>query len=118
MYDHIMFDLDGTVTDSGRAIVASATYALAQFGITDQPLAKLQTFIGPSLFDSFQREYQMNDSDAERAVSRLYEGDGIVRVAHALLQGSDIRTHQFADREAGGVVSCGVDAQAAGQALS
>ncbi len=58
MYKNIMFDLDGTITDSGRAIMASVVYALSQFGITDQPIEKLRTFIGPSLFDSFKREYK------------------------------------------------------------
>ena len=32
MYRNIMFDLDGTVTDSGRAIVSSVEYALSHFG--------------------------------------------------------------------------------------
>ncbi len=69
MYKNIMFDLDGTVTDSGRAIISSVEYALSHFGITDQPEEKLQTFIGPSLFDSFEREYRMTEEDCEKAVS-------------------------------------------------
>ena len=68
-----MFDLDGTITDSGRAILSSVEYALSQFGILDQPMEKLQTFIGPSLFDSFKREYEMSDEDCEKAIS-LYRG--------------------------------------------
>lgn len=68
MYKNIMFDLDGTVTDSGRAIMSSVEYALSHFGITDQPREKLQTFIGPSLFDSFEREYTMTGEDCEKAV--------------------------------------------------
>jgi phosphoglycolate phosphatase len=71
MYKNIMFDLDGTITDSGRAIMSSVVYALSQFGITDQPIEKLRTFIGPSLFDSFKREYKMTDADCEKAI-RLY----------------------------------------------
>ena len=53
MYTNIMFDLDGTVTDSGRAILGSVEYALSRLGITNQPIEKLKTFIGPSLFGSF-----------------------------------------------------------------
>ena len=68
-YKNIMFDLDGTVTDSGRAIMSSVEYALSHFGITDQPIEKLHTFIGPSLFDSFEREYGMKGKDCDRAVS-------------------------------------------------
>ncbi len=71
MYKNIMFDLDGTVTDSGRAIISSVEYALAHFGITDQPIEKLHTFIGPSLFDSFSREYNMSNEDIDKAV-KLY----------------------------------------------
>ena len=69
MYKNIMFDLDGTVTDSGRAIMSSVEYALSHFGIIDQPKEKLQTFIGPSLFDSFEREYKMTGEDCDKEVS-------------------------------------------------
>ena len=68
-YKVVMFDLDGTLTDSGRAIISSVEYALSHFGITDQPRKKLETFIGPSLYDSFVREYDMNDEDCNKAVS-------------------------------------------------
>ena len=69
MYKNIMFDLDGTVTDSGRAITSSVEYALEQFGITNQPREKLETFIGPSLYDSFEREYQFKGEDCDKAVA-------------------------------------------------
>ena len=94
MYKNIMFDLDGTVTDSGRAITSSVEYALKQFGITDQPREKLESFIGPSLYDSFEREYQFHGEDCDKAVAlyryiyekeRMYDVDiydGII----ALLQ--------------------------------
>lgn len=78
MYKNIMFDLDGTVTDSGRAIMSSVEYALSHFGIKDQPVEKLQTFIGPSLFDSFEREYKMTGEDCEKAVGlyrSIYESE-------------------------------------------
>lgn len=69
MYQNIMFDLDGTVTDSGRAIMSSVRYALSEMGITDQPEEKLRTFIGPSLYDSFERQYGLKGEDCDRAVS-------------------------------------------------
>ena len=52
-----------------RAITSSVAYALSDFGITDQPQEKLETFIGPSLYDSFVREYQMDDKDCNKAVA-------------------------------------------------
>ena len=69
MYKNIMFDLDGTLTDSGRAIISSVEYALSHFEIANQPKEKLQTFIGPTLYDSFKREYNMSDADCEKAIS-------------------------------------------------
>lgn len=69
MYKNVMFDLDGTLTDSGRAIMSSVEYALSHFGITNQPKEKLQSFVGPTLFDSFKREYNMSDEDCEKAIS-------------------------------------------------
>ncbi len=69
MYRNIMFDLDGTVTDSGRAIMSSVEYALSHFGLTDQPKEKLKTFIGPSLYDSFEREYGFKGEDCDKAVA-------------------------------------------------
>ena len=68
MYQNIMFDLDGTLTDSGRAIMSSVAYALSRFGIKNQPEEKLRTFIGPSIFDSFVREYQMTEEECDKAV--------------------------------------------------
>ena len=58
-YQYLMFDLDGTITDSGHAIMSSVSYALDHMGITDQPEDKLRRFVGPSLMDSFRGIYGM-----------------------------------------------------------
>ena len=81
MYRNIMFDLDGTVTDSGRAIVSAVEYALSRFGYETQPKEKLESFIGPSLIDSFTREYAMNEEDCKKAVAlyrEVYEKKGLM----------------------------------------
>ena len=44
MYQYILFDLDGTLTDSKEGITKSAQYALRSFGIEEKNLDKL----GPS----------------------------------------------------------------------
>ena len=56
-YQIILFDLDGTVTDSGPGIMNSVQYALDKFGIGHQERAKLRRFVGPPLSDSFERFY-------------------------------------------------------------
>ena len=79
-YTTILFDLDGTIMDSGPGIMKSVQYALDHFGYPNEPEEKLRKFVGPSLMDSFTNFYGMNPQDAERAVAlyrEVYPTDGI-----------------------------------------
>lgn len=51
----ILFDLDGTLTDSGEGIMNCAVHALNHFGIATPSEAELRTFVGPPLLESFAR---------------------------------------------------------------
>jgi len=51
----ILFDLDGTLTDSGEGIMNCAVYALSHFGISAPSENELRTFVGPPLTESFSR---------------------------------------------------------------
>ena len=51
----ILFDLDGTLTDSGEGIMNCAVYALAHFGIEAPSKEQLRTIVGPPLSESFAR---------------------------------------------------------------
>ncbi len=64
-YKNILFDLDGTITNSGEGIVNSVIYALNKLGIAETDIKKLEKFIGPPLKDSFKEYYGM---DSERQV--------------------------------------------------
>lgn len=64
----ILFDLDGTLTDSGEGIINCALYALSHFGIPLPDRETLRVFVGPPLHDSFVR-FGVPREDAERAVS-------------------------------------------------
>ena len=50
MSDMILFDLDGTLTDSGPGITRCVQYALASFGIEEPDLEKLNCYVGPPHF--------------------------------------------------------------------
>ncbi|MCR4781327.1 MAG: HAD-IA family hydrolase [Lachnospiraceae bacterium] len=52
-YKNILFDLDGTLTDSSDGIIKSVLYAYKKLGITPPDEEVLKTFIGPPLGDSF-----------------------------------------------------------------
>ena len=68
MYDTILFDLDGTLTDPKEGITKSVQYALARMGITVTDRDTLIPFIGPPLLHSFRQCYQMDDEQAAAAV--------------------------------------------------
>lgn len=67
MYELILFDLDGTLTDSAPGITRCVQYALSRLGIEENDLDKLRPFVGPPLTDSFKERYHMTDSEAEKA---------------------------------------------------
>ncbi len=63
-YEYILFDLDGTLTDSGLGITNSVIYALKKFGIELKDRSEVYPFIGPPLIDSFMRFFNMSKEDA------------------------------------------------------
>lgn len=73
MYQYILFDLDGTLTDPKIGICTSVQYALADAGIIENNLDVLEPFIGPPLKDSFTEYYQMSDEQAAQAVKKYRE---------------------------------------------
>ena len=71
MYQTILFDLDGTLTDSGLGITKAVQYALGQMGYEIPPRQSLFPFIGPPLHGSFRRFYGMDEAESVEAV-RLF----------------------------------------------
>ena len=51
----ILFDLDGTLTDSGEGIINCASLALAHFGIPVPDRQTMRVFVGPPLSETFER---------------------------------------------------------------
>lgn len=77
-YDHVLFDLDGTLTDPGSGITRSVQYSLKKFGI-DADLADLRKFIGPPLYDSYVEYYGFTKEESVQAVAyyrELYKDGG------------------------------------------
>lgn len=66
----IIFDLDGTLTDSGEGITKCAKLALEHFGIPCPDLNALRVFVGPPLRDSFLK-FGVAEADVEEAI-RVY----------------------------------------------
>jgi len=64
----ILFDLDGTLTDSGEGIINCVIYALERFGLPIPPREALRYFVGPPLHESFVKQGVPADR-AEEAVA-------------------------------------------------
>lgn len=64
----VLFDLDGTLTESGEGITKSVQYALEKMGKPEPDLQKLRVFVGPPLTEQFMTYADMSREEAERAV--------------------------------------------------
>lgn len=73
LFDTVLFDLDGTLTDSFEGIANSVVYALKKFNIAVPEKARLRKFIGPPLAESFSGYFGLSRSDALRAVEYYRE---------------------------------------------
>lgn len=73
MFQSILFDLDGTLTDAAPGITNSVKYALSKFGIDETDDNKLRKFLGPPLISSFMKFYGFSKEKAQKAVEYYRE---------------------------------------------
>ena len=73
MYQTILFDLDGTLTNSELGITNSVAYALGKYGIQVPDKKALRVFIGPPLQDSFERFYGFSKEECLKAIDYYHE---------------------------------------------
>lgn len=72
-YTHLLFDLDGTLTDPMEGITRSVQYSLRHFGIEVTDLCSLTPFIGPPLAESFREFYGFDDGRIPEAIRLMRE---------------------------------------------
>lgn len=69
MKKYILFDLDGTLTESAPGIINSVRYTLARYGIKGFDENKLRKFIGPPLAESFSKYLGFKGSRCTEAIA-------------------------------------------------
>ena len=68
-YKYLLFDLDGTIVDSGSGVLTSVKYALERCDRDIPDNAVLRKFIGPPLDYSFENFIGMDKSESANAVA-------------------------------------------------
>lgn len=64
---YILFDLDGTLTDSYEGIINALVYALSELGVSPKP-ESFRSVIGPPLHHTFMDVYGMTAAQSDDAV--------------------------------------------------
>lgn len=67
-YTTILFDLDGTLVDSGEGVLKCAELALRHFNLPIPSPEEMRTFVGPPLRDSFLR-FGCTEEMAQEAIA-------------------------------------------------
>lgn len=73
MLKYILFDLDGTLTESGPGIMAGVRYALRTVGVEEADEEKLSLFVGPPLERSFSELYGFDDGTIKNLIASYRE---------------------------------------------
>ncbi|MEE1087175.1 MAG: HAD-IA family hydrolase [Schaedlerella sp.] len=76
----ILFDLDGTLTDSGEGIINSVEYTLKKYGFEVEDREQLRSFVGPPLAAQFSKYCGFSKEEGHRAVDvyrEYYQVKGI-----------------------------------------
>lgn len=68
-FQQVIFDLDGTLLDTGRSIKTGVARTLAHFGLPVPPEAELAKYIGPPLHESFRQFCPFTGAQVEEAVA-------------------------------------------------
>ena len=73
-YKYVLFDLDGTITDSAVGITNSVAYALKRWNIEVEDKSTLRRFVGPPLSWAFNKYFGFPEEQALEAVEeyRVY----------------------------------------------
>ena len=72
-YSTILFDLDGTLTDSSPGIINSIIYALKKYDINVYDMTLLRKFLGPPLHESFEKFFGFDKEKSLQAVKYYRE---------------------------------------------
>ena len=98
---HLLFDLDGTLVDSGPAIVASIRVACAECALTPPDDEAIWRFVGPPLGTSLKLHYGIDDADFARRFTDAYRASYLADGLHKAEPYAGIRDFLKREKAAG-----------------
>ncbi|MGN1418455.1 MAG: HAD hydrolase-like protein [Acutalibacteraceae bacterium] len=72
-YDYVIFDFDGTVTDTGEGILKSLQYSFEAHGKKAPDMDELKKFIGPPIHYSFVHFYGISEDEVGSYIEKYRE---------------------------------------------
>lgn len=72
-YKNILFDLDGTLTDSSPGIINAYNYSLNKLGLTEDDISIVKSYIGSPLRAYYAERQKLSAGDSELAVKYFRE---------------------------------------------
>jgi phosphoglycolate phosphatase len=73
LYDLVLFDLDGTLTDSKDGIIGAVQYAMQKMGLPVADEAKILSYIGGPFREELRRAHGFDQTQADRFVELYRE---------------------------------------------
>lgn len=72
-FKNILFDLDGTITDSSPGIINSYLHSLSKIGLAEDDIDKLKSYIGSPLRAYYTERHNLSTADSDIAVKHFRE---------------------------------------------
>jgi len=72
-YKNILFDLDGTITDSSPGIINSYLHSLSRIDLAENDIDMLRSYIGSPLRAYYTERHNMSTADSDIAVKHFRE---------------------------------------------
>lgn len=76
MYKAVLFDLDGTLLDTGEGVISSVRYTIEQMKLPPLSDEVLKTFVGPPIKKKMMEMFDLSDDAASTAMSVFREHYG------------------------------------------
>lgn len=72
-YDYVLFDLDGTLSDTSRGVFNATDYMIEKLGYRKLSLEEKKSILGPPLWQTFSRFFNVTGEELDRAVELYRE---------------------------------------------